>query len=190
MANSKPTVSKTSILCACLLLAFGCAKKQPSTNPENTKHPKKEESLKLPPLNTGEGSFSKRNDLPTRDVIWKVNWKSGKVTLKENDFDGALSDVNGEIDDSNKPTATYVAKNATANKQSEILTLSDAVQVHSTAQEITLRCDSLTWTSKLKKIVAKGHVVVTGQGYNMGPLPEVWSNPDLTQISTPDLYKP
>lgn len=105
-------------------------------------------------------------------------------------FEGKLTNVEGTLFDQGTPSSTFFADGATVIKGDDQLALDGNVKIVNLAKQATLRCDSLRWTSKSNRIVAKGNVFVEAPGYKMGPSAEVWASPDLSKVATPDLYQP
>jgi hypothetical protein len=123
-----------------------------------------------------------------------------------------MASVRGEIYEKGVVTSTFTANSAFADKRTGILKLSGNVRVHSSVppaeQNVTLtsspkpssgkrelRCDQLEWLfeseiQKGKLAKAVGNVtVVTEDGGIVGPVPELWSTPDLKVVGTPEAFK-
>lgn len=99
-----------------------------------------------------------------------------------------LQTVHGEIFKNERVVSTYKADTGSADKKSQILTLTGGVQVVSNDPKMTLTCDQLTYDSQRKLMKAKGHVAVTGELSTVGTLDELWSTSDFSKIASPELF--
>jgi hypothetical protein len=127
----------------------------------------------------------------TRDILYHVVWQKGELNVADSGiFAGSMDEISGEIyDKGNVLASTFSADTASASKEKQLLTLLGHVRLNSKAQKSTISCDKLEWHADVRMARAMGHVVATGQFGTIGPQDEMWSNPDLKIISTPDLIK-
>jgi hypothetical protein len=97
--------------------------------------------------------------------------------------------VTGSLYKEDKVVSTYKAKKAVADEVTGELTLEGDVEVYSPEQKSTLRSETLIWASKGREVIkAKGRVRLESPLYVVGEVPELWADPDLSRVATPEVF--
>lgn len=97
--------------------------------------------------------------------------------------------VTGQLYKDDKLVSTYKAQKAIADEVTGELTLQGQVEVYSPEEKSTLRSETLVWASKGREIIkAKGRVRLESPLYLVGEVPELWAEPDLSRVATPEVF--
>ena len=125
---------------------------------------------------------------PNGKKLWTVRWESATLEAGDRIY-GTMNLVSGTIYENDKAVSRFSGERGVSKKDSDVLALEGKVRVVSLDQKTTLFCDRLEWHGTRKLAIAKGNVRVEAPLFVMDAGSEVWSNPDLSQVATPDLYK-
>lgn len=163
-------------------------------------------------LGKGDGKF---RDPDTNKKLWDLEWESSVVQPGEGSSTGVLRTVRGKLyTDSPSPT-TFEADGARIDQEQKLLVLKGHVKIVSPASDGrnesmvkarnsrgdtdllfvpagTLTCDQVRYEAKVKGkeiIKARGNVLVATDQGTIGPTPELWTNPKLTVVATPNMYE-
>jgi hypothetical protein len=129
------------------------------------------------------------------EVLWTASWDRGEIRLpptgaKTGTF-GSTTNVSGAIYERGKISCLYKADQSFAVNapRKKTLVMTNHVSVDSADPKGTLLCDKLVYDGIKKFFIATGHVQVLGTLGAKGTLDEVWANPDLTEIASPELFE-
>ena len=147
---------------------------------------KKVKEQGLTGVNTEAAEAARR--APNGKKLWTVKWESAQLEAGDRIY-GTMNTVSGTIFENDKPVSDFFGERGVSKKDSDVLALEGKVRVVSREQKATLYCDRLEWHGERKLAIAKGNVRVESPLFVMDAGPELWSNPDLSQVATPDLYK-
>ena len=148
-------------------------------------------------VGVGSGSMSFRLE-PSNRLAYTVRWKSGVVTATDPVHMGGvgnLKGVSGTLCRGGAPAADFSADEGTADKEKGVLTLQGNVKVtavdgKSKLKGTTVRCDRVRYATTDEIIKASGHVVLSNQGYELGPIGEAWCSNDLAEVASPAQFVP
>jgi hypothetical protein len=184
------------------LICLGCGGAKQTNEP---KKPPKEKPIigDQLPVNLGPGDAMAREKTAARDPLYHVKWQSAVAQASDNGiFAGSMEGVTGEMYNKGQIANTFKADHARAERATDILTLTDHVQLDTKEtvsesggplreiRKATLTCDKLEWHGKEKYVVATGNVKVLGTYGALTGLNEVWATPDLKTIASPSMFKP
>jgi hypothetical protein len=125
---------------------------------------------------------------PDGKKLWTVKWQSAQLEAGDRIY-GTMNTVSGTIFKNDKPVSDFYGEKGVSKKDSDVLALEGKVRVVSREQKATLYCDRLEWHGDRELAIAKGNVRVESPLFVMDAGSELWSNPELSQVATPDLYK-
>lgn len=107
----------------------------------------------------------------------------------KNTFFGSMTGVSGEIYDRDQVASRFSANTADANKAQDTLQLSGNVDLSSEKPASHLHCRSLAWDPAQRVVKATGNVTLETPSYDLGPVPELWATPNLSQAGTPSEFQ-
>lgn len=159
-----------------------------SANKTAPKAPEKEEQARE--LFTEAGDATRFTQDGVRRKLWTVRWESAYLRYASNGAVGGDMDVvTGSLYKDDKVVSTYKAKKAVADEVTGELKLEGDVEVYSPEQNSTLRSETLIWASKGREVIkAKGRVRLESPLYVAGEVPELWADPDLGRVATPEVF--
>lgn len=133
-------------------------------------------------------------DRGTKDErLWTIYWVDGDIDLPAKGPQkldkGTMTDVHGQIYKDPVVASTFKAKHGTADREAQILTLTDQVEMISNDPDFTVTCDKVIYDAKKKIIKALGHVQVSGTLSTVGTIDELWATPDFKKIASPSLFE-
>lgn len=143
-----------------------------------------------------EAAEATRSD-PMGKKLWSVKWQSAQLEAGDRIY-GTMYAVSGTIYRNDKPVSDFYGERGVSKKDSDVLALEGKVRLVSRGVQdpgekpvpkATLYCDRLEWHGDRDLLIAKGNVRVESPLFVMDAGSELWSNPDLSQVATPDLYK-
>lgn len=169
------------------MLVIGCGGGK-SPNKTASKAPEKEEPARE--LFTEAGDATRFSEEGERRKLWTVKWGTAYLRYgSEGQVGGTMDGVTGQLYKDDKVVSTYKAQKAIADEVTGELTLQGEVEVFSPEQKSTLRSETLIWASKGREIIkAKGRVRLESPLYLAGEVPELWAEPDLSRVATPEVF--
>ena len=174
------------------MLVVGCAAKDHESkgSSKDTSPAKAKPDNQFEVIRTHNGEATDRGTNDER--LWTIYWVDGDIYLPAKGPQkldkGTMTDVHGEIYKDPVIASTFKAKYGTADKDSQILTLTDHVVINSSDPEFTLTCDKVIYDAKRKIVKAIGHVRVLGTLSTVGTIDELWGTPDFKKIASPQLF--
>ncbi|MBS1716551.1 MAG: LPS export ABC transporter periplasmic protein LptC [Armatimonadetes bacterium] len=146
----------------------------------------------MPVITIGSGSGEGTRYIESakgREAAWSAKWDGANVTFENGGIAGTMKGVEGDIYTDNVATTHFISEDGEAEKGTAVLRLSGNVKVHCKQPEAVLTCNSLEWDPRTHVIKAKGNVSLNSDRFQFGVFAELWSNADLTLVSTPDYFK-
>lgn len=197
------------------LAGSGCAapkEKKEDAKKEDQKDEKDPLDGKTINLGKGDGTF---RDPDTKKALWDLEWESSVVQPGSGSTEGVLRTVRGKLFTENPVPTTFEADGARIDQDQQLLVLKGNVKIISpgnskgdgsladvpsssgkrdllTIPAGTLTCDQVRYEAKVKGkeiIKARGNVLVKTTQGTIGPTPELWTNPKLTIVATPNMYE-
>jgi hypothetical protein len=172
----------------------GCAPSKSAEDPkpraENGGKKGEQEDPLSQPINVAKGNGTFRDEKTKRDPLWDVEWESSQVQPGDG-VKAVLRTVRGKLYTKGKPTTDFEADGARVDQKAQLLILRGHVRLVSSDPKGTLTCDEIRYEAanpKRRVVKARGNVLVVGEVGTVGPTAELWSNPDLTVVATPNLF--
>jgi len=140
-------------------------------------------------IHTSEATVECRSNDSTHRLLWTVT--SSDLNLNVSDSGplfGNATHVNGFMYTNGSKVASFQADRGSDRGRSS-LELDGHVVVVSHSESRTLTCDVLKWNPNRRLAIATGNVRYQTLGTKVGPFPEIWAQPDLGTLGTPDLMK-
>jgi lipopolysaccharide assembly outer membrane protein LptD (OstA) len=175
------------------LLVVGCAAKD-----HNSKGPQKDATTttgktdsQFEVIRTHLGEATDRGSKDER--LWTIFWVDGDIDLPAKGPQkldkGTMTNVHGQIYKEPVIASTFKAKHGSADREAQILTLTDQVEMKSNDPDFTVTCDKVIYDAKKKIIKAIGHVHISGTLSTVGTIDELWATPDFKKIASPSLFE-
>lgn len=172
----------------------GCTPSKPADDPKgkpaNAGQKDEEEDPLQQTINVGKGSGTFRDEKTKRDPLWDVEWETSQVQPADGGK-AVLRTVRGKLYTKGKPTTDFEADGARVDQKAQLLILRGHVRLVSSDPKGTLTCDEIRYEAAnpdRRVVKARGNVLVVGEVGTVGPTAELWSNPDLTVVATPNLF--
>lgn len=120
--------------------------------------------------------------------MWKVNWKSSNLVIKDGIDAGKMNVVTGEIYEKDKPASRFEAKTGEANRDTSRLELVGAVRLESLTSKAVLKANRVEWLADKKLYRASGNVELVSQSGVVKSEGTMFADAELKKIATSEEY--
>ncbi|MEJ5169504.1 MAG: hypothetical protein WHU10_00810 [Fimbriimonadales bacterium] len=139
-------------------------------------------------MEASEGELA-RTDPRTGRKLWSVRWRRASLDYgADGSFGGSMERVEGVLFGARGETSRFEALRAEARQKEDWLKLAGSVRLEAQDPPAALRCEEVLWDAASGIVKARGGVRLETPAYSVGPFEELWSTPDLSYFSTPDLF--
>ncbi|MDX2065575.1 MAG: hypothetical protein SFX74_07535 [Fimbriimonadaceae bacterium] len=195
------------IVMIAIIAIGGCNRRETDKpNPPRADAPRPSEPVPLPEvIRTGAGESDLYTETAPRRKRWTVRWKSSEIRPEQREGGaspmgrGDFRTVTGSLydgADDTRVSSRFEAERAQVDQTRRTLKLTGRVRLVSeppadarSRRPVVLTCDTMTYSDRDRIIRASGNVKIEMAQGELGFSNDLWANPELTRIGSPDLFR-